>query len=163
MFVYGTLKRGMINHAAMQGAGVDRVRWGHVRGWRLVEVPTRMGRITVRPYPYPGLLPGNATRYGVVLGEMHRLGASELEPEDALHVLDHLEREGHEYHRVKWWAFRGGQPHRVWVYVYASEHMAARAQTRAYQRVSWTSRSARAEQAVGTRTPASSPADRILA
>ena len=146
LFVYGTLKRGLVNHPAMQGAGVDRVRWAHLRGWRLVEVPARVrhgGRqVQVRPYPYPGLLPARGGTQ-IVLGETHRLGASELEPEDAVMVLDHLEREGYEYHRVRWWAVRGGQRQRVWVYVYASERMAARVRSQPYRRASWVSRFAR--------------------
>jgi hypothetical protein len=66
------------------------------------------------------------------------LGRTELAPDDALRVLDHLEREGYEYHRVKWWATRRGERVRVWVYVYASRGLAARTRARRFAGVIWT-------------------------
>ena len=81
VFVYGTLKKGLRNYPAMQGAGVSQVQTAVLKGFVLYNVPN-----FERPYPYPCLIPGR----GTVMGELHTLGASELEPEDALRVLDHL-------------------------------------------------------------------------
>ena len=136
IFVYGTLKRGHVNHHAMQGVGVDQTRFAWLRGFKLMEIPPGVRRSVSESgsaYPYPALLRG----HGLVVGETHRLGASELGPEDALAVLDHLEREGFEYHRVKWWATRRGERVRVWVYVYASRGLAARTSARAFHGVLW--------------------------
>jgi gamma-glutamylcyclotransferase (GGCT)/AIG2-like uncharacterized protein YtfP len=136
IFVYGTLKRGMINHHAMKGVGVDRAQVAYLRGFRLLEVPPGVRQSESEAgsaYPYPAMLRGA----GLVIGEVHRLGASELHPDDALLVLDHLEREGHEYHRVKWWAVRRGARVRVWVYAYASAQLALRSKARAFRGASW--------------------------
>ncbi len=136
IFVYGTLKRGMVNHQAMRGVGVDRAQCAYLRGFRLLEVPPGLRRSVSESgsaYPYPAMLRGT----GLVVGETHRLGASELHPNDALLVLDHLEREGYEYHRLKWWAVRRGERVRVWVYAYASAKLAARTGARDFRGASW--------------------------
>lgn len=140
IFVYGTLKRGMVNHRAMQGVGMDQARFAVLRGVQLMEIPPglrrssgQLGSEAGNAYPYPALLRGR----GTVVGETHRLGRTELAPDDALRVLDHLEREGYEYHRVKWWAIRRGERVRVWVYVYASKGLAARTGARTFGRVVW--------------------------
>jgi gamma-glutamylcyclotransferase (GGCT)/AIG2-like uncharacterized protein YtfP len=108
VFVYGTLKRGLINFPAMQGVGVAHVCKALLRGVTLYTLPN-----PGRPYPYPGLRRGP----GTVLGELHTLHGR-LEPVDALRVLDHVEREGHEYIRVPCWAQVRGERVRAWVYLY---------------------------------------------
>jgi gamma-glutamylcyclotransferase (GGCT)/AIG2-like uncharacterized protein YtfP len=128
VFVYGTLKRGLRNYPAMQGAGVSEVQTAYLRGVALYHVPN-----FERPYPYPCLIPGR----GMVLGELHTLGASELEPQDALMVLDHLELEGLEYRRVKTWAHCRGQRIRAWVYVYHSKRLAHRVRAKQLQKLTW--------------------------
>ena len=128
VFVYGTLKRGLRNYPAMQGAGVSEVQTAYLRGVALYRVPN-----FERPYPYPCLVSGR----GTVLGELHTLGASELEPEDALMVLDHLELEGLEYRRVKTWAYCRGERIRAWVYVYHSKRLAHRVRARRVAKLSW--------------------------
>jgi gamma-glutamylcyclotransferase (GGCT)/AIG2-like uncharacterized protein YtfP len=128
VFVYGTLKRGLRNFPAMQGAGVSQVQKAYLRGVALYHVPN-----FERPYPYPCLIPGR----GMVLGEIHTLGASELEPEDALMVLDHLELEGLEYRRVRTWAHCRGQCIRAWVYVYHSKRLAHRVRAKRFVKLSW--------------------------
>jgi gamma-glutamylcyclotransferase (GGCT)/AIG2-like uncharacterized protein YtfP len=145
IFVYGTLKRGFVNAPAMRGAGSDRIQAAYLRGFRLFELPTKPrhgARGGVRPYPYP-LLVKQTGSSGLVLGELHRLGGSELHPDDALRVLDHLELEGHEYHRRAWWAVVRGVRVRAWVYVYASRTFAARRGARAFRGISWTANAAR--------------------
>ena len=147
IFVYGTLKRGMVNHRAMKGVGVDRARFAYLRGFRLLEVPPGLRRAVSESgsaYPYPAMLRG----MGLVVGETHRLGASELHPQDALLVLDHLEREGYEYHRVKWWAVRRGERVRVWVYAYASKRLAVRTRARDFPGASWKPSRGQASRAV---------------
>ena len=55
IFVYGTLKRGLVNAPAMRGAGSDRIQAAYLRGFRLFELPTKPrhgARGGVRPYPY---------------------------------------------------------------------------------------------------------------
>jgi gamma-glutamylcyclotransferase (GGCT)/AIG2-like uncharacterized protein YtfP len=145
IFVYGTLKRGLVNAPAMRGAGSDRIQAAYLRGFRLFELPTkpRQGaRGGVRPYPYPLLVQQSGSN-GLVLGELHRLGGSELHPDDALLVLDHLELEGYEYHRRAWWAVVRGVRVRAWVYIYASRTLAARRGARAFRGISWTAKAAR--------------------
>ena len=153
IFVYGTLKRGLVNAPAMRGAGSDRIQAAYLRGFRLFELPSKPrskpcagARGGVRPYPYPLLVkqsgPHSRTG-GLVLGELHRLGGSELHPDDALRVLDHLELEGYEYHRRAWWAVVRGVRVRAWVYVYASRRFAARRGARAFGGISWTAKAAR--------------------
>ena len=73
----------------------------------------------------------------MVLGELHTLGASELEPEDALMVLDHLELEGLEYRRVKTWVHCRGQRVRAWVYVYHSKRLVHRVRATRVVKLSW--------------------------
>jgi gamma-glutamylcyclotransferase (GGCT)/AIG2-like uncharacterized protein YtfP len=128
VFVYGTLKRGLKNYPAMQGAGVSEVQKSYLRGVALYHVPN-----FERPYPYPCLIPG----CGMVLGELHTLGASELEPEDALLVLDHLELEGLEYRRVKTWVSCRGERIRAWVYVYHSKRLAHRVRAKPFGKLTW--------------------------
>jgi gamma-glutamylcyclotransferase (GGCT)/AIG2-like uncharacterized protein YtfP len=110
VFVYGTLKRGLVNFPAMQGLGVSKVQKAVLRGVTLYNLPN-----PGRPYGYPALRRGR----GSVLGELHTL-PDFLEPEDALRVLDHVELEGFEYHRVPCWAQLRGARVRAWVYLYAS-------------------------------------------
>ena len=150
IFVYGTLKRGLVNAPAMRGAGSDRIQVAYLRGFRLLELPTKPrhgARGGVRPYPYPLLVkqsgPHDSRTGGTVLGELHRLGGSELHPDDALRVLDHLELEGYEYHRRAWWATVRGVRVRAWVYVYASRKFAACRGARAFRGISWTAKAAR--------------------
>ncbi len=153
VFVYGTLKRGLRNYPAMQGAGVSEVQTAYLRGVALYHVPSDPARSDPspsgaslgsrrcvlgsrhfeRPYPYPCLIPGR----GMVLGEIHTLGASELEPEDALMVLDHLELEGLEYRRVKTWAHCRGKRIRAWVYVYHSKRLAHRVRAKRLSKLTW--------------------------
>jgi gamma-glutamylcyclotransferase (GGCT)/AIG2-like uncharacterized protein YtfP len=140
VFVYGTLKRGLRNYPAMQGAGVSEVQTAYLRGVALYHVPSDPARRCVlgsrhfeRPYPYPCLISGR----GMVLGELHTLGASELEPQDALMVLDHLELEGLEYRRVKTWAHCRGQRIRAWVYVYHSKRLVHRVRAKQLQKLTW--------------------------
>ncbi len=128
VFVYGTLKRGLRNYPAMQGAGVSRVQAAFLRGFALYNVPN-----FERPYPYPCLIAG----HGFVMGELHTLGASELEPEDALRVLDHLELEGLEYRRVKAWVRCRGSLIRAWVYVYHSKKLLHRVRATRVRKPSW--------------------------
>ena len=71
VFVYGTLKRGLRNYPVMQGAGVSQVQSAFLKGFALYNVAS-----IERPYPYPCLVSGR----GMVMGELHTLGASELEP-----------------------------------------------------------------------------------
>jgi gamma-glutamylcyclotransferase (GGCT)/AIG2-like uncharacterized protein YtfP len=150
IFVYGTLKRGLVNAPAMRGAGSDCIQAAYLRGFRLFELPTKPrhgARGGVRPYPYPLLVkqsgPQDSRTSNLVLGELHRLGGSELHPDDALLVLDHLELEGYEYHRRAWWAVVRGVRVRAWVYVYASRKFAARRGARAFRGISWTAKAAR--------------------
>ncbi len=112
----------------MQGAGVSEVQTAYLRGFVLYHVPN-----FERPYPYPCLVAGR----GMVLGELHTLGTSELEPQDALMVLDHLELEGLEYRRVKTWAYCRGARIRAWVYVYHSKRLAYRVRAKRLQKLTW--------------------------
>jgi gamma-glutamylcyclotransferase (GGCT)/AIG2-like uncharacterized protein YtfP len=158
IFVYGTLKRGLVNAPAMRGVGSDQIRVAYLRGFRLLELPTKSrnasgARVSARPYPYPMLVQHTTLRKPqgrkipgskMVLGELHRLGGSDLHPEDALRVLDHLELEGHEYHRRAWWMVVRGQRVRAWVYVYASRQLAARRGAKTFHGPSWTAKAARA-------------------
>ena len=137
----------------MQGAGVSEVQAAYLRGYTLYHVPSDPARSAQarqvllpgqdrcvlgsrhfeRPYPYPCLVPGR----GMVLGELHTLGASELEPEDALMVLDHLELEGLEYRRVKTWVHCRGERIQAWVYVYHSKRLAHRVRAKRVAKLSW--------------------------
>lgn len=117
VFVYGTLKRGLVNFPAMQGLGVSKVQKALLHGVTLYNLPN-----PGRPYGYPALRRGR----GSVLGELHTL-PDHLEPEDALRVLDHVELEGFEYHRVPCWAHLRGARVRAWVYLYASSSKLHRA------------------------------------
>jgi gamma-glutamylcyclotransferase (GGCT)/AIG2-like uncharacterized protein YtfP len=132
VFVYGTLKRGLRNYPAMQGAGVSRVQNAFLKGFVLYHVPN-----FERPYPYPCLVAGR----GTVMGELHTLGASELEPEDALRVLDHLELEGLEYRRVQTWVRCRGRLERAWVYVYLSKRLVHRVRANRVRKLAWVPRS----------------------
>jgi gamma-glutamylcyclotransferase (GGCT)/AIG2-like uncharacterized protein YtfP len=126
VFVYGTLKCGFVNEAAMRGVSsveVNRVRKALVRGVTLYHLPN-----PGRPYAYPALRRGA----GMALGELHA-----LESEDALMVLDHLELEGFEYHRRRCWAILRGERVRAWVYVYASSARLHAQGARRYARVWW--------------------------
>jgi gamma-glutamylcyclotransferase (GGCT)/AIG2-like uncharacterized protein YtfP len=123
VFVYGTLKRGFVNEEAMRGVGVSRMRKALLRGVSLYHLPN-----PGRPYAYPALLRGR----GMALGELHA-----LESHDALMVLDHLELEGFEYHRVPCWAIVRGERVRAWVYVYASSRDLHRRGAQRDSRVWW--------------------------
>ena len=132
VFVYGTLKRGLRNYPAMQGAGVSQVHRAFLKGFALYNVAS-----IERPYPYPCLVSGR----GMVMGELHTLGASELEPEDALRVLDHLELEGLEYRRVKTWVRCRGKLTRAWVYIYHSKKLAHQVRATRVRKLAWYPRS----------------------
>jgi gamma-glutamylcyclotransferase (GGCT)/AIG2-like uncharacterized protein YtfP len=107
VFVYGTLKRKQINHILLTGVGVASICPARLFGVELFDINDPM-----RPYAYPAIVPGN----GQILGELVHL----THPQDGLLVLDHLECEGFEYHRVRCWVRVAGQLERAWVYVYAS-------------------------------------------
>jgi gamma-glutamylcyclotransferase (GGCT)/AIG2-like uncharacterized protein YtfP len=127
VFVYGTLKRRQINHVLLEGVGVARIRPARLLGVMLYDIahPTR-------PYAYPALLRGA----GQVLGELVEL----RDLEDGLLVLDHLECEGFEYHRVPCWVRVSGQLERAWVYLYASKNLLHRMKGKRRLAVSWTPR-----------------------
>ncbi len=128
VFVYGTLKRGLKNYPAMEGAGVSSVQKAYLKGFALYHVPN-----FERPYPYPCLTPGR----GMVMGELHTLGASELEPQDALMVLDHLELVGLEYRRVKTWVMCRGKLERAWVYIYLSKQLVHQVRATRVRKLAW--------------------------
>ena len=128
VFVYGTLKRGLINFPAMQGVGIERIEKAVLRGVTLYQFPN-----SGRPYPYPALMRGR----GAVLGELHTLGGSTLEPLDALRVLDHVELEGFEYQRVPCWVIVRGRQLRAWVYLYTSKNKLHRLKAQRSSHVSW--------------------------
>ena len=157
IFVYGTLKRGLVNAPAMRGVGSDQIRVAYLQGFRLLELPTKTrnahgARVSARPYPYPMLVQRTRRRTPEknrpVLGELHRLGGSGLHPEDALRVLDHLELEGYEYHRRACWTILRGQRVRAWVYVYASRKLAAQRGAKAFNGPSWSAKAARAKKEI---------------
>ena len=127
VFVYGTLKRGLVNFPAMQGVGIERIEKAVLRGVVLYQFPN-----SGRPYPYPALMRGQ----GAVLGELHTL-SNHLEPLDALRVLDHVELEGYEYQRVPCWVTVRGSRVRAWVYLYNSLSKLHRQKARRSSRVSW--------------------------
>jgi gamma-glutamylcyclotransferase (GGCT)/AIG2-like uncharacterized protein YtfP len=127
VFVYGTLKRGFHNESAMRGIGVSQVHKALMRGVTLYNLPN-----PGRPYPYPALRRGR----GATLGELHTLCATR-HPNDALMVLDHLEREGFEYVRVRGWVTVRGERVRAWVYLYASRAQLHRQKARRDPRVWW--------------------------
>jgi gamma-glutamylcyclotransferase (GGCT)/AIG2-like uncharacterized protein YtfP len=124
VFVYGTLKRKHINHILLEGVGIARIRPARLCGVELYDIADPM-----RPYPYPALLRG----MGQVLGELVDL----TQLEDGLLVLDHLECEGFEYHRVPCWVRVSGQLERAWVYVYASRGFLQRMKGKRHWAVSW--------------------------
>lgn len=127
VFVYGTLKRGLVNFPAMQGVGISSIEKAVLRGVALYNLPS-----PGRPYPYPALMRGN----GTVLGELHTL-SNTLEPLDALRVLDHVELEGFEYRRVPCWVQMRGRRLRAWVYLYSSVSKLHRSKAQRSSRVSW--------------------------
>jgi gamma-glutamylcyclotransferase (GGCT)/AIG2-like uncharacterized protein YtfP len=127
VFVYGTLKRGQNNRRLMDGLQVQSTRFAFLRGVALFDI-----RAPSHPYPYPALLRGQ----GFVLGEVVEL-SNRVDAEDALLALDHLEREGFEYHRVPCWVWSRGQRLRAWVYVYASKQRAFQARGVRLASISW--------------------------
>ena len=127
VFVYGTLKRGLVNFSAMQGVGIERIDKAVLRGVALYKLPN-----PGRPYPYPALMRGNST----VLGELHTL-SNTAQPLDALRVLDHVELEGFEYRRVPCWVIVRGRQLRAWVYLYNSPNKLHRQKAQRSSRVSW--------------------------
>lgn len=127
VFVYGTLKRGLVNYPAMQGVGIERVEKAVLRGVALYNLPN-----PGRPYPYPALMRGR----GVVLGELHTL-SNTAQPLDALRILDHLELEGYEYQRVPCWVTMRGRKLRAWVYLYNSPNKLHRQKAQRSSRVTW--------------------------
>lgn len=126
VFVYGTLKRRQINHVLLEGVGVCQIRFAQMHGVALFDITHPM-----RPYPYPALLRG----YGRLLGEL-----VELKSADALLVLDHLETEGYEYHRIPCWVRCQGQLERAWVYIYASRQHLQRMGGKRHRAISWSPR-----------------------
>ena len=127
VFVYGTLKRDLVNFSAMQGVGIERIEKAVLRGVALYNLPN-----PGRPYPYPALMRGNST----VLGELHTL-SNTAQPLDALRVLDHVELEGFEYRRVPCWVIVRGRQLRAWVYLYNSPNKLHRQKAQRSSRVSW--------------------------
>jgi gamma-glutamylcyclotransferase (GGCT)/AIG2-like uncharacterized protein YtfP len=127
VFVYGTLKRGQKNRRLVEGLQVQTTRSAVLRGVTLFDI-----RAPAHPYPYPALLRGR----GSVLGEVVEL-SNHVHPNDALMALDHLEREGFEYHRVPCWVWARGQRLRAWVYVYASSQRAFQARGVRLRSISW--------------------------
>lgn len=127
VFVYGTLKRGLVNFPAMQGVGVEHIQKAVLRGVTLYHFPN-----SGRPYPYPALMRG----CGTVLGELHYL-SNTTQPLDALRVLDHVELEGFEYQRVPCWVLVRGRKLRAWVYLYNSVSKLHRQKARRSSRVMW--------------------------
>jgi gamma-glutamylcyclotransferase (GGCT)/AIG2-like uncharacterized protein YtfP len=127
VFVYGTLKRRQINHVLLEGVGVARIRPARLCGVALYDIvhPTRS-------YAYPALLRGA----GQVVGELVEL----RDLENGLLVLDHLECEGFEYHRVLCWVRVSGQVEQAWVYLYASKKILWRMKGKRRQEVLWTPR-----------------------
>jgi gamma-glutamylcyclotransferase (GGCT)/AIG2-like uncharacterized protein YtfP len=130
VFVYGTLKRQQINHQLLEGVGIQRIRKAILHGVTLFDITD-----PVRPYPYPALLRGQ----GQLLGELIEL-KTQQHPDDALLVLDHLEMEGFEYHRVKCWISVQGQLERAWVYLYASRRHLQRAKGKPRIALTWSPR-----------------------
>ncbi len=124
VFVYGTLKRQQENHRLLEGVGIKKIRLARLHGVALFDITD-----PVRPYPYPALLRGQ----GQVLGELVELESGD----DALLVLDHLELEGFEYHRVKCWVKVHGQLERAWVYLYASRQHLWRSKGKPHRALSW--------------------------
>ncbi len=102
LFVYGTLKRGERNHTLVLPwlLGVEEA-W--VEGFRLYRLP-----LGERPYPYPGMVPGEGRVWGEVL----------LLLPGALPLVDHLEDEGEEYRRVRVRVETEGGPVEAWTYLY---------------------------------------------
>jgi gamma-glutamylcyclotransferase (GGCT)/AIG2-like uncharacterized protein YtfP len=137
VFVYGTLKRRQINHVLLEGVGVTSIRPARLCGVKLYDIahPTR-------PYAYPALVRGT----GQVVGELVQL----RDLEDGLLVLDHLECEGHEYHRVPCWVRVSGHLERAWVYLYASKNMLWRMKGKHRQAVAWSPQRRRLEKALRT-------------
>jgi gamma-glutamylcyclotransferase (GGCT)/AIG2-like uncharacterized protein YtfP len=127
VFVYGTLKRGLVNFPAMRGVGIEHIEKAVLRGVTLYNFPK-----SGRPYPYPALMRGR----GAVLGELHTL-SNHLEPLDALRVLDHVELEGFEYRRVPCWVIVRGHRLRAWVYLYSSVGKLHRLNAQRSSHVSW--------------------------
>lgn len=106
VFVYGTLKRGERNYPLVEKR-VVKVLPGYVEGYRLFHLAEGPGR----PYPYPGMVPGEGRVYGEVL----------FLPEEALSLLDELEEEGVEYRRVRVPVETGEGPLLAWTYLYLGD------------------------------------------
>ncbi|WP_243031110.1 gamma-glutamylcyclotransferase family protein [Thermus altitudinis] len=106
VFVYGTLRPGERNYPLVEGR-VVKVLPGHVEGFRLFHLAEGLGR----PYPYPGMVPGEGRVYGEVL----------FLPEEALSLLDELEEEGMEYRRVQVRVETEEGPLLAWTYLYLGD------------------------------------------
>ncbi|WP_243028699.1 gamma-glutamylcyclotransferase family protein [Thermus albus] len=106
VFVYGTLKRGGRNHPLVEGL-VVKVLPGQVEGFSLYHLAEGPGR----PYPYPGMVPGEGRVYGEVL----------FLPQGTLPLLDALEEEGVEYRRVQVLVETEEGPLLAWTYLYLGE------------------------------------------
>lgn len=104
VFVYGTLRRGERNYPLVEGL-VVKVLPGHMEGFRLFHLAEGRNR----PYPYPGMVPGEGRVYGEVL----------FLPEEALSLLDELEEE--EYRRVRVWVETEEGPLLAWMYLYLGD------------------------------------------
>ena len=78
IFVYGTLRRGGSNHHLLAGIDPERT----------LRTPPLFTLLDLGTYP--GMLGSGTT---AVLGEVYRVDAA------ILRALDHLEEEGHRYHR----------------------------------------------------------------
>ncbi|WP_243090676.1 gamma-glutamylcyclotransferase family protein [Thermus neutrinimicus] len=106
VFVYGTLKRGERNYPLVESR-VVKVLPGYVEGFQLFHLAEGPSR----PYPYPGMVPGEGRVYGEVL----------FVPEEVLALLDELEEEGVEYRRVRVLVETGEGPLPAWTYVYQGD------------------------------------------
>lgn len=111
VFVYGTLQQGERNFQVSKAAGWLRSTQAYIEGFRLFHIP----QSDVRPYAYPGVVRGE----GRVWGEVQWFADLAY----ALELLDELEDEGREYHRIPTTAYLGQQAQQactVWVYTYPS-------------------------------------------
>lgn len=103
VFAYGTLKRGERNHPLVEGWVVKALP-GYVEGFRLYHLAEGPSR----PYPYPGMVPGEGRVYGEVLFLLA----------EALPLLDELEEEGVEYRRVRVQVATEEGSLAAWAYLY---------------------------------------------
>lgn len=90
VFVYGTLKRGELRHASIQGKFLGSAK---APGWVLRDLGA-----------FPAATPGPGTIYG------------ELYEVDSLATLDVVEGYPHLYNRVDTNVYVASKEHRAWIY-----------------------------------------------